>query len=455
MNRTLEHAARAAAYNASGLLGILWRTWVTEPQIAALAVAGWSTGAAPLTDAALYTDWCTANFGAATAATCAELFLSVDGATVDGSFSPADSRLPRGGQGCCGGPLSPAGSEGPLRFLNTPAFEAWAATVTGAAAQERAGRWVGLLRYHATMATACAAGQALQAAMPRVVDESTAREFGFPALAALSWAWTGMLTALLEVTTTAGELGMLAAHEGMNGPSNFFSIAAPLLPYMAACVPYDDGAASCFADNYTKTGRVLPYTVTLSNAGNTREWCAQACVTAGYALAGVACFCGDELPQPALALPLAACAAMPCAGSPAERCGDADVISVFPAACPAAPGLPPGLFPSRAYAGVRRAWQMPVRPTVAADEGSLAVRIAVLAPMPPADVVLTWWLVPGPAANTSQPLAIVADGRSIWAASIPLPADASQVLEYAVAVTFADGGSLAVPVEGAQTVVIV
>ena len=292
----------------------------------------------------------------------------------------------------------------------------------------------------------------------RIVDEASAREFGFPALAALSWAWTAMLTALLEVTTTAGELGMLAAHEGSNGPSNFFSIAAPLRPYMAACPPYDAPAAACFADNYTRTGRALPYTVTLSNAGCSREWCAQACVDAGYALAGVefgvACFCGDAMPPPADALPVAACAAMACAGAPAERCGDADVISIFPAACPAAPDLPPGLLPARGYAGARRAWQMPVRTTVAAAEGGLDVRVAVLAPAPPAAVALTWWLVPGPAANETLPLTLVAAGRGLWHARVPLPADDSKVLVYVVDVAFDDGGRLAVPVEGAQTVVV-
>ena len=457
--RTLDHAAHAAGYAASGLLGLLWRTWETEPQLAALAAAGWSApDGQPLTAAAVYTDWCAASFGADTADTCAALFLGLDGAAATGTFSPPDAVLPRGGQGCCGGPLSPEGGAGPLRFLNTTAVEAWAASVTGAAAGERARRWAGLLIYHAAMTSVCEAGQALQAAMPRVVDEATAREFGFPALAALSWAWTAMLTALLEVATTAGELGMLAAHEGMNGPSNFFSVAAPLRPYMSSCPAFDAPTAACFADNYTTAGRALPYTVTLSNAGCSREWCAQACVDAGYALAGVeygvACFCGNAPPPAADALPAAACAAMACAGAPAEKCGDADVVSVFPADCPAAPDLPPGLAPAREYAGARRAWQMPVRTTVAAAEGGLDVRVAVLSATPPAAVVLTWWLVPGPGTNETLPLALVAAGRGLWQARVPLPADATQVLEYVVDVSFDDGGSLAVPVEGAQTVVV-
>ena len=41
VSRTLTQANDAARYGARGLLGIMWRTWETAPQIAALAAAGW------------------------------------------------------------------------------------------------------------------------------------------------------------------------------------------------------------------------------------------------------------------------------------------------------------------------------------------------------------------------------------------------------------------------------
>ena len=111
VNRTLEHADKAHRYEAEGLLGLMWRTWETAPQIHALAKAGWTeAGASPLTDHSVYQDFCRTNFGRGTADRCAELFLGVDSfnsasnATCSGSPTPLQcSKLPRDGQGCCGG----------------------------------------------------------------------------------------------------------------------------------------------------------------------------------------------------------------------------------------------------------------------------------------------------------------------------------------------------------------
>ena len=225
VNRTLWHGDDAAAYGAKGLLGLLWRTFETSPQIAALAAAGWgSSVGANLTTASIYTDFCATNFGAETAAVCAALFGAIDGTADPTSPAMENSRLPRGGQGCCGGPLSPTGEEGPVVPLNTSGFDAWLPTVTGAANRERAGRWVALFDYHRQLANVSLTGQALVAAAAQVHDAATAREYGFPALAALTAAYSGLVTALLSFTTSPGELGMLAAHEGMNWPSNFFRL---------------------------------------------------------------------------------------------------------------------------------------------------------------------------------------------------------------------------------------
>lgn len=46
VQRTLDHAADATRYKASGLMGLLWRTFETTPQVAALAAAGWNTSSA-------------------------------------------------------------------------------------------------------------------------------------------------------------------------------------------------------------------------------------------------------------------------------------------------------------------------------------------------------------------------------------------------------------------------
>ena len=245
----------------------------------------------------------------------------------------------------------------------------------------------------------------------------------------------------------------------MNWPSNFYSAATPILPYIFQCAPAP--ASQCFWDNYTITGRVLNYTVTLESPHNSREWCAHACVAAGYAWAGVefgvACFCGAALPVNG-SLPPSACAAMPCAGAPQEACGGADIISVFPSTCPDAPGVPPGLLPSKAYQGAPRMWLTAPRTTVGATEGAVAVEVAVLAATQPDEVTAVWWTVPGDGKNTSVPLAPTGDSssRGVWAVALPLPADASAALEYVVISTWGGGAQqITVPIEGAQVVIVV
>jgi hypothetical protein len=477
VGRTLAHAADARTYGAAGLLGLTWRTLETAPQLAALADAGWNesgTGGPPLTPAGVYADFCAAHFGAATADACAALFLSLDGTSDPTSPDMANSVLPRGGQGCCGGPLSAAGQEGPVRFLNTTAFEAWLPTVAGAGNRARAAAWVGQLQYHSALAGASTAAAALATAAAAVHDEASARAVGFPALAAMSWAYTQLLTLLLSYAQSPGELGMLAAHEGMNWPSNFLALAGPILAYTAACAPFDDPVqASCVPDGNWSTGgaRTLPHTVTLSSGSNSREWCAAQCAAANYSLAGVefgvACFCGNALPPGITPLPLAACGAVPCAAAPGEGCGGADILSVYPAACPPAPGLPPNLLPPTSYLGPPRLTPLAtaVRTVIGRGEGNVTVQLAVLAAAPPERVSVTWWLVPdgGGGGNTTVAMALVAAGRGLYAAALPLPADPTQALEYVVEAAWppsAGGappavGPLIWPVEGAQSVVVI
>ena len=152
-----------------------------------------------------------------------------------------------------------------MRVLDTTAWEAWGASVAAggsAAAAARAGQWVGLVLYHAALAEACLAGQALEAAAARVVDEVSAREIGFPALAAMSWAWEAMITALLAYTTTPGELGLLGAHEGGNLSTNFYAAAGSILPYLTGqCAGV--AQSPCFWDNYT-----LPHAYRGRETGN-------------------------------------------------------------------------------------------------------------------------------------------------------------------------------------------
>lgn len=475
VNRTLWHAADAASYNATGLLGILWRTWITSPQIAALAASGWQ-GADNTSALDIYTDFCASNFGADTAGVCASLFMAVDGSSDPLSTDMATSILPRGGQFCCGGPLGPTGSEGPISFLNTTGFENWLPTVTGAANIERATRWVNVFLYHNSMAWVSTAAQNLAAAAALVHDEATVRQYGFPALTALSDAYTDMMTLLLSFASSPGELGMLVAHEGMNWPAYLLAAAGPILSYTQHCAAYDDPTAHCYPD--WNVNRTLPYTVSISDPSNSRERCAAECKTAGYAWAGVefgvACFCGNDLPADVQPLPLSACANMSCAAAPGEACGGPDILSVYPSDCHATSGLPPNLFPSHSYMGAApRVFPTAVRTTVSASEGNLAVDVVVLADNEPTSVSLTWWPVAiegdpvhlhcayqqgtrvdiGGGANTTVAMTGV-PSRGLYSASIPVAGDSAMQMEYVVAAEWADGATVMWPVEGAQSVLV-
>lgn len=116
VNRTLEWANQAAEMKVDGLLGLMWRTWETSPQIKALSRAGWEETAGTLTDTAFWHDFCSTSFGSGSADQCVDLFLSVDSFSTEefhpytpvhqpGSGVDGGSKLPRNGQACCGGPM--------------------------------------------------------------------------------------------------------------------------------------------------------------------------------------------------------------------------------------------------------------------------------------------------------------------------------------------------------------
>ncbi len=238
VNRTIEHARVAHEYGASGLLGLMWRTWEIAPQIAALGRSAWSVVSKSgrednaLTDVAVYTDFCSSNFGHETAAECASLFLSLD------SFSPSHppnpfvlggSKIPRDGQACCGGPMDVVHVPD-TNLLDISNFEVWLPKVTGAEQRQRATAWVDQFRYHRMTQLVSNHTYALQSALQTklVHDEASALAIGVPLAQLVVDSYTSMITFLLGCASTPGTLGMLAAHEGANWPSKFGSVVAGL-----------------------------------------------------------------------------------------------------------------------------------------------------------------------------------------------------------------------------------
>eukprot|EP00035_Acanthoeca_spectabilis_P001424 m.80027 g.80027 ORF g.80027 m.80027 type:complete len:983 (-) comp10865_c0_seq1:26-2974(-) len=453
VNRTLEHAALANKYGTSGLLGLTWRTWETAPQISALATAAWSTGDPPLTDLGLYTDFCTANFGADTAAECAARFLEVD------SFTSAwpTSKLPRNGQACCGGPMT-AGVVKATDLLNVSGFEAWLAKVQGVEAVERATQWVNLFRYHrhAQLVSNASAYVGIAGQAPTLPPWALAQALNMSAL------YTEMITLLLETATSPGTLGMIAAHEGANWPSAFNASVKNLAPRNSATCTVDPTHSGCFADS--NTNRTFPHTAWLSNAATTQETCAVACFQVNLPLAavefGVACFCGAEMPPAGLSRPVAACGQMKCRGDPAEDCGAADIMLVYSFTCVnnGTNGLSPSqirsIAPPHTYSGHPRLVEMAPRSVVSALEPIFTVEITALSATPPTQVELHI------AGHTVLPLAVVPDPitkrsvSQVYSGGLPTN-QLSGDFEYWVTATFATGDALRYPTVSNRTVVVV
>ena len=128
-----------------------------------------------------------------------------------------DSRLPRAGQACCGGPFRPADVKpGTQEVPGLHDFEDWLATLTGPTYTQRAERWVNAFRY-AQQAVAVANASfhfaAQVEAKPQPLTRARALEL-LPQAYALRDLYHQMVTLLLGVLNSPGELGMLAAHEG-------------------------------------------------------------------------------------------------------------------------------------------------------------------------------------------------------------------------------------------------
>ena len=340
-----------------GLLGLMWRTWETAPQISALAQSGWTTEASgtvsPFNDEAFYSDFCAANFGAATSAVCTKLFLAVDGWTVAGDRN-SGTKLDRSGQACCGGPMNPAHVE-PSQFLDISGFDGWLATVTGVANLERATAWVNLFRYHLQTQIVANLSAAVmfvdsQAASPFPTATMNARDPAATATAAADVTASAVNlegAAGLARVATAAEWGIREGGGTSGGGGGGGSVGG-------GCKP-DTFHAKCYVDKNTCTGRtinncaILPYTAWI-RAPQTQESCAVACARQNYTVAGVefatACFCGNPGWENATTqeLPLSDCAAMKCSNG--EPCGGGDIMLVYPFFC-TSPLPPPGPVPPR------------------------------------------------------------------------------------------------------------
>eukprot|EP01062_Namystynia_karyoxenos_P030812 TRINITY_DN22929_c0_g2_i1.p1 TRINITY_DN22929_c0_g2~~TRINITY_DN22929_c0_g2_i1.p1 ORF type:complete len:839 (+),score=222.12 TRINITY_DN22929_c0_g2_i1:61-2577(+) len=231
VNRTLAHAADAARYRASGLLGIHWRTMEISPQLSALAAAGWAD--AP-DDTDFFTDLCRRSFSLG--ADCVEVLLSID-SFKEGPRGPyrtcgaprnpwgnCSTKLPSPNMGCCGR-ISP----GPADMRDFAFAEAWSAlrpqvaAVGDLDALARFDWWVAQFNYFRALGEVenAAAGLAAAAADARKQNGTSAQREAaerevLPALRNLSRHWEVMTDWLQRSVYSTGQLGTIATNEQNN-----------------------------------------------------------------------------------------------------------------------------------------------------------------------------------------------------------------------------------------------
>ena len=244
--RMRRDAADALSYGCSGLLGIHWRTKILAPNVSALAQAAWSqdgwnpnvgqraaeldsAGELPplpkrkrdLPCADFYADLSAAWFGPEMAAGMAGFFTRYDG--DNGAYDVIQGRatLPRPNTWLYG-PGAIVASREPWaqaskRYAFVDELAAWRERVQGAGNRARFDYWLNTFRYMRAVAEVACARGALDMAMEQVKAEQDAarkqeltRAGALPARVHLARAWEMMMTYLLAVTDTPGELGTIA-----------------------------------------------------------------------------------------------------------------------------------------------------------------------------------------------------------------------------------------------------
>ncbi|MCX6876675.1 MAG: hypothetical protein NTW21_23135 [Verrucomicrobia bacterium] len=244
--RMRRDAADALAYGCSGLLGIHWRTKVLAPNVSALARAAWSQdgwnpevgkpAAKPVSGGELaplpkrkrdlpcadfYADLSAAWFGPEVAAEMAGFLARFDGDNGAYEVSQGRATLPRPNTWLYGPGAIVANREPWAQASTRYAFVAELAAlrdrVKGAGARDRFDYWLNTFRYvRALDEVACTRG-ALDLAMEQVKAEhdaarrkELARSGALPVRVRLARTWETMMTYLLAVTDTPGELGTIA-----------------------------------------------------------------------------------------------------------------------------------------------------------------------------------------------------------------------------------------------------
>lgn len=247
VGRMRYDAADALRLGCTGLVGIHWRTKILAANIAALADAAWDQKWVPasfdtrpvppgqkLTDPAaegnghehplrgrsmpveeFYADFARANFGAGVAAQAGAILARTDGAGL-----PEPTKWDKGPGGIIAAETPWEQIRDRYRFVDE--FAALRAQVRGAGNLERFDYWLGTFRCMAEMARMGALRGVFEKQMTAIKDEKSAasrQALAREALAnrvELARSWERMMSALVAVAGTPGELGTIANLEQHN-----------------------------------------------------------------------------------------------------------------------------------------------------------------------------------------------------------------------------------------------
>eukprot|EP01060_Flectonema_neradi_P001664 TRINITY_DN10_c2_g2_i2.p1 TRINITY_DN10_c2_g2~~TRINITY_DN10_c2_g2_i2.p1 ORF type:complete len:818 (+),score=150.23 TRINITY_DN10_c2_g2_i2:72-2456(+) len=235
VNRTLEHMEDAKAYGCNGLLGIHWRTKMTSPQIEAMAAKSWNSS---LQSHDFWVDWCTSNFGANVAATCAGIFDSVD------SFNmPVLTNWINGpGQMT---PVANCSSTTPNPFAHAATLSNLLSKVSDPIKNERLQYWVDTFNYmHAVFESECLWGSlnavlAEIKAAPESQRQQLAKTKGLPARIALITKSNEMANLMINTISTPGEMGTFMNWETRSLHEMLNVTGTQLAGYLKSPLPSD------------------------------------------------------------------------------------------------------------------------------------------------------------------------------------------------------------------------
>ena len=250
VNRTLQHMEDAALYNASGLLGIMWRTRATSPQISAMASKSWNSS---LTSKQFWSSWVEAQFGIDS--------TSMGGQNISAVFETIDSfSMPIVTHWENGPGALTIGCVDMNEFSFVETLENLQSIVLGTVNEARYYYWLSQFRYMRAIASTGCAVKNYQDALDIIskqpstsAQQALAQSIGLPARIELVNNATYMITQLQQTLSSPGDIGTymnMASHSLFSDLGN----GSDLVKFLNHSLPPDATPVSTYQG---ASGRII------------------------------------------------------------------------------------------------------------------------------------------------------------------------------------------------------